>query len=129
MIPRCVQRLGGRKVKSVCLVYDLGYSSFLVFITRLILVVFPRISRVPEKYQSFINGSLIFFGFNCGPIENVYFMRLIKYYMRRIRKALNNNCICRIYLNIFGIDKNLTTRTSYGFKQLTAARLPIFLDD
>lgn len=130
MFPLKSQLLGGRKVKSVCLVYDVGYYSFLLFITRLILVVIPRISRTPDKFQIFSNNSLLFFGFNCGPVENVYYDNIIKYFMRRYRKAVNNNCICRVYVNVFlKSSKDSEFNVSFGFKYLTSFRLPVLFKE
>jgi hypothetical protein len=129
MLPYRAKPLGGRKVKSICLIYDLNYEAFLLFVSRLILILIPRISRVPEKFEAFSNNSLIFFGFNSGPVENRFYNNLIKYFMRRYRKAVNSNCILRVYVNVLNVDGDVETRLSFGFKQLTAYRFPIFFKD
>jgi len=126
MVPFKTQLLGGKRVKSVSMLYEITYSSFMLFISRLILLVIPRISRIKKKIECFTNNNLLFFSFNCGPIENVYYMKIIKYFMKRYRKVMNANSLCRVYLCTFGIDREVSLKIDFVYKQLTARRVPVF---
>jgi len=124
--PFFVQPLGGRKVTRLCIIYDFGLLSFLNFVTRLIMYVFPKKSWIPVRLSCFQNQNMVVFNFNSGRLDTKYFWKFfLKFFMKRYRVSLNNNCVWRVF--VFNLIQDLFDfDNSHVLKFLTAFRLPLF---
>lgn len=88
-----------RSVKGTSLIYFCSFEVFILVLARLISFVFPH--NVKQTVKTFLqeNDDMFFFDFNLGDLSYHFFLKFLRFFMKRYRFSIYNNCIARIFIN------------------------------
>jgi len=109
-----------RTTKKLTLVYKCSFAVFSLVVFRLIFFVLPHCFKGPKKHLLSQNGNLFVFNIRFGHFSYLYFFKFLKFFMKKFRFSVYNNCVGRFFLVV---------PTSSGPSQFwTQTRLLLFIN-